>query len=61
MEANMEFDITMRVVVDLDLFSYSLDKADRESHVLELVHAAMYDCDDIKVLDTEVEEISDGY
>jgi hypothetical protein len=61
MEANMEFDVTMRVVVDLDLFSYSLDKADRESHVLELIHTAMYDCDDTKVLDTEVEEISDGY
>ncbi len=57
----MEFDITMRVVVDLDLFSYSLGTADRESHVLGLIHAAMYDCDDIKVLDTEVEEISDGY
>lgn len=57
----MEFDITMRVVVDLDLFSYSLNTADRGSHVLGLVHAAMYDCDDIKVLDAEVEEISDGY
>lgn len=57
----MEFDISMRVVGNLDMFTYSLDQANRESHILELVHDAIYDCDDVKVLDVEVEEVSDGY
>ncbi len=53
----MEFEVTMRVKVDLDLFTYSLDPSARESSVLELIHAAMYDCDDIVVIETEVTEV----
>lgn len=57
----MEFDITMRIKVDPTLFLLSPSKEDREDHVLDLIRVAMYECDDIKVSETTVEEVANEY
>lgn len=57
----MEFDITLRVKVDPTLFLLSPSKGDREDHILSIIQDAMYECDDIKVLETTVEEVANEY
>ena len=58
----MLFDVTLRVRVEGDtVYVSSLDTSTREQLVEESVLNAFYDCDDLAVLRSYVEEISIEY
>ena len=57
----MEFDVTVRVKVDTSVFLLSFDSDTREEYVSESVLNALYDCDDLKVLNSSVEEVANEY
>lgn len=57
----MEFDVTMRIKVDVNTFHLTPNLTDREDIVSETIQDAMYDWDDMKVLEIEVEEVANEY
>ena len=57
----MEFDVTMRVKVDANLFLLNPDQEDREDHITGIILNAVYDCDDVECKTIVVEEVTNDY
>tara|TARA_R110000787_G_scaffold67664_3_gene151576 strand:- start:2623 stop:2790 length:168 start_codon:yes stop_codon:yes gene_type:complete len=54
----MEFEITMKIKVAPDFFYYDSHSEEWHSILEEIVHNAMYDVDDIKVIGIRTEEVA---
>ena len=53
----MEYEITMKVKVPSDFFYFSLNSEECHAILEEMVHNAMHDVDDVKVVTLRTEEV----
>jgi hypothetical protein len=53
----MEFEVTLRIKVDDSTFYWDASISDRTESVSEMVRNAMYDLDEVKIKEMEVESL----
>ncbi len=53
----MEYEVTVRVKVDASFFYWDLTTPDRQEVMVDTIRNAIHDLDEVKVIDTRVEEL----